>query len=59
MTLNEDNQFSKLDLSRKKALLNNLPMAYNEELPITNEKKKISYLYYHLYLKNSINTILI
>lgn len=31
----------KIDMSRNKVLHNNnLPMAYNEELPITNEKKK-------------------
>lgn len=39
-TLKEDNEFLKLDLSRKKVIHNDLPMAYNEELPITNEKKK-------------------
>jgi len=38
-SLNENDVFLKLDLSRKKVLDNNLLMAYNEELPITNEKK--------------------
>jgi len=47
-TLKEENEFLKLDLSRKKVIQYNvLPMAFNEELPITNEKKRISYLYYH------------
>lgn len=39
-TLKEDDEFLKLDLSRKKVSFNNLLNAYNEELPITNEKKK-------------------
>lgn len=42
-SLNENDVFLKLDLSRKKVLVNNLLMAYNKELPISNEKKKGSY----------------
>lgn len=48
ISLTEEEDFLSLDLCCKKVTNNNiLPNTYNEELPITTEKKKIFCHYYH------------
>lgn len=46
-SLKDEAEFFKLYLTRKNSDVSSLPLAYDEELPITVEKKKILYHYYH------------